>query len=86
MGQSEELACAIPFGRCLAGLGRPEHDQRRLLKMHGQANAGKPLGQHGHDLPGARFPLTANAEVIAKASQEAAPLQPHRHEAKRITR
>ena len=43
--------------------------------MDGQAVAGKPLGQHRHDLAGVRFQLAADDKIIGKADQEASSLQ-----------
>ena len=43
--------------------------------MNGQAKAGKPLGQHGHDPAGVRFQLAADDKIIGKADQEASSLQ-----------
>ena len=66
--------CRSP-GRPLGGLRLPERNQRRLRRMDGQAEAGKPLGQHRHDLAGVRFQFAADDKVIGKADQEASSLQ-----------
>ena len=44
--------------------------------MNGQAEARKPLRQHGHNLAGIRFPFAADDKVIGKANQEASALHP----------
>ena len=76
VGQSEQVECAVPRVGPLVGSRLPERDQRRLRRMDGSAVAGNPLRQHGHDPPGVRFPLAADAKVIGKAEQDAATLQP----------
>ena len=76
MGQSQKIECAVPIGRRLAGVRFPERDQHRLRRMNGQTKAGKPLRQHGHNLPGICFQLAANDKVISKAKQEASALHP----------
>src|SRR3989475_13071775 len=43
--------------------------------MDGQAVAGKPLGQHRHDLAGVRFQFAADDKIIGKADQETSSLQ-----------
>src|SRR5438093_630586 len=43
--------------------------------MDGQAVAGKPLGQHRHDLAGVRFQFAADDKIISKADQETSSLQ-----------
>jgi hypothetical protein len=76
MGQSQKVACAVPIGRRLAGVRFPERDQRRLRRMNAQINAGKPLRQHGHNLPGIGFQLAAHDTLIGNAQPEASALPP----------
>jgi len=44
--------------------------------MDGPAEAGTPLGPHGHELPGGRCALAAPDTGVGKAEQEAAALEP----------
>src|SRR5207248_1829704 len=44
-------------------------------RMDGQAVAGKPLGQHRHDLASVRFQFAADDQIIRKADQAASSLQ-----------
>jgi hypothetical protein len=76
LGQSQKIACAGPIGRRLAGVRFPERDHRRFRRMPGQANAGKPLRQHGPNLPGLWFQLAATDTVISNATPEASTLHP----------
>src|SRR5215475_7099869 len=42
------------------GLRLPERDQRRLRRMNGESEAGKPLREHGHNLARVRCQFAAD--------------------------
>ena len=51
--------------------GFPERDPLRLLRVDGQAEAPKPLGQYFHDSPCIAFQRAADDEIVGKTYQEA---------------
>jgi hypothetical protein len=76
MGEAEQLACAVPRHRDLAGFRLSEPDQRRLRWMNTQAKAAKLLGPYAHELLRLRFQRAPDDQVIRKAGQAAAALEP----------
>src|SRR6266487_4319835 len=74
MGQSQQVAGAVPRVGPLMGLRFPERHQRRLRRRHAQAKTGKPFRPHRHALTGVRFPLAPHDAVIGTAHENASPL------------
>ena len=76
MGQSKQVAWAVPLLRTLAGIRFPARSQRRLRGMHAPAKAGKPLRQSVHDLARVGFDVAPDDAIIGLASSEASALHP----------
>ena len=74
MDQSQQVTCAAPISRPVAGGWCPERDQRRLRGVNGQARARTPLWQDVHDPAGVSCCLASDDKVIGQAHQAASTL------------
>ena len=75
-GKSEQGKC--PRAPCRSVLAwRPlEHNQRRFLGMHGEADTGEALREDCHPPAGIGFALAADDTIIGNARQNTVALHP----------
>jgi len=76
VGKSEEIKCTRTPCRWVAAWRSLERNQRRLLRMNGEAETDEAFRQHVHNPAGIGFALTADDEIIGKARQKTVALHP----------
>jgi hypothetical protein len=76
VGKSEEINCPRTPCRWVAAWRSLARNQRRLLRMHGEAETDEAFRQHVHTPAGLGFALTADDAIIGKARQTTVALHP----------
>src|SRR5215510_1973711 len=76
VGKSEKVECPRAPCRLIAAWRPLEGNQRRFLRMNGEAEARKPLRQDLHHPAGVGFQRAADDEIIGKPRQKAPALHP----------
>src|SRR5262244_499708 len=79
VGKSEKVECPRTPCRWVTAWRPLEGKQHRFLRMHGEAEASKPLRQDLHHPAGVGFQRTADDEIIGKTCQKAPALHPGLH-------
>ena len=76
VGKSEEIKCTRTPCRWVAAWRSLERNQRRLLRMNGEAETDEAFRQHVHKPVGIGFALTADDAIIGTARQTTVALHP----------
>src|SRR5215471_11153846 len=70
VGKAEKVKCTRAPCRSVAAWRPLERNQRRLLRMNGEAEPGEAFRQDCHNPAGLGFALAADAKIIGKARQK----------------
>src|SRR5882672_8572071 len=76
VGKSEKVKCTRAPCRLVVAWRPLERNQRRFLRMNGEAETGEAFRQDFHNPAGIGFALTADDKIIGKATQKTAALHP----------
>ena len=76
MGKSEKVKCTRAPCRLVAAWRPLARNQRRFLRMQGEAETGEAFRQDVHNPAGIGFALAADDKIISKATQKTVALHP----------